>query len=617
MQTPSTQEKVVGLVQVSQNRDAADTNIDIIAIPGLDAASPSTWTWRAPGNPKDKKNYVNWLEDGNMLPSNIPKARIFTCDWPTSMLQQSVPTTLEQSAQFLLESVEQHLKQNKQARNSRPILFIASCLGGIVLLKALEIDQNRNDGNDSGYSTLVTATRGIIFLATPFRGTAFKDMPDLTLRIWAAFNDKTVTSLINYTRQPPPDLDELLVDENSARAHLFERERLNRRHVLMNKFGSPYCEDYKKVVDKVREITENIHECTPLEKADKLMREKYYTESRLRIERLSGEPLSLDQCYINLAIVESFGPDGAHSKGSTSSPFSLLSRQNIQAPESSKKIKLEEIFNQRDGGNAGAMHPRRILIRGRAGVGKTTLCKKIVLEFNKGTLGRWNELFDRVLWVPLRNLKLPARLNMPKYTFKDLFSHEFLLPEKEPDLAGALHRALEAASSRTIFLLDGLDEVSQDLAGEGSIPRFLKDLLSQPNVVITSRPSAPPPSNMDLELETIGFGPDQVNQYIEKSFINSKTTEFDTFKISKIQSFLQEHWLLQGLVRIPIQLDALCYTWDCLDLNTELNTMTGIYSEIELKLWKKDIMQLKKKHGNDVLTRELLASAIHTKPLTK
>lgn len=142
VQTPSTQGKLAGLVQVSQNRNAADTNIDIIAIPGLDATSPDTWTWRAPGNPKDKKNYINWLEDRNMLPSIVPSARIFTCDWPTSMLQQSIPTTLEQSAQFLLESIEQHLEQNKRARNSRPVLFIASCLGGIVLLKALEIDQN-------------------------------------------------------------------------------------------------------------------------------------------------------------------------------------------------------------------------------------------------------------------------------------------------------------------------------------------------------------------------------------------------------------------------------------------------------------------------------------------
>lgn len=130
------------------------------------------------------------------------------------MLQLPIPTTLEQSAQFLLGCIENHSKQNKQAGMERPILLIPSCLGGIVLLKALQIDRGRgqHDGHEGGCLTLVTATRGIIFLATPFRGTAFNDMPVITLKIWAALNDKTVPTLINDTREPPSDLDELVTE---------------------------------------------------------------------------------------------------------------------------------------------------------------------------------------------------------------------------------------------------------------------------------------------------------------------------------------------------------------------------------------------------------------------
>ncbi|KAM3520696.1 hypothetical protein MY4038_009322 [Beauveria bassiana] len=208
---------------------------------------------------------------------------------------------------------------------------------------------------------------------------------------------------------------------------------------------------------------------------------------------------------------------------------------------------------------------------------------------------KWNELFDRVLWVPLRNLKLPERRIKPKYTLEHLFRHEFLLPKNEPNLAGALFRALEIKSSNTLFLLDGLDEVSQDLTGNGSMPLFLDELLSQPNVIITSRPSAKPVrQNVHLELETIGFGPNQVDEYIEKSFTNPKMAKTDQTKVDKVQSFLQKHWLVQGLVRIPIQLDALCYTWEEFDPKAVPNTMTGMYNTSVQKLWKKDIVRLEK-----------------------
>ncbi|KAM3547634.1 hypothetical protein ARSEF4850_009898 [Beauveria asiatica] len=142
----------------------------------------------------------------------VPEARILTCDWPTSMLQQFIPTTLQQSAEFLLGCIEDHLKQNQPAGLERPLLLIPSCLGGIVLLKALEIGRNRgHGGHERGYSTLPKATRGIIFLATPFHETAFKDMPELILKIWAAFNDKTMSTLINYTREPSDESKNLVI----------------------------------------------------------------------------------------------------------------------------------------------------------------------------------------------------------------------------------------------------------------------------------------------------------------------------------------------------------------------------------------------------------------------
>lgn len=64
-----------------------------------------------------------------------------------------------------------------------------------------------------------------------------------------------------------------------------------------------------------------------------------------------------------------------------------------------------------------------------------------------------------------------------------------------------------------------------------------------------------------------------------------------------MQSFLQDHWLIQGLVRIPIQLDAFCYTWEDFDSGTVPNTTTGVYKAIVQRLWKKDALRLEKKSG--------------------
>lgn len=181
-------------------------DVDIIAIHGLDTNSPDTWKWRVPSNRKTGLGTeVNWLANPDMLPTVTGRTRIFTCDWPADLLQQSsVPTTLHECAESLRSSLVQHLTANR----GRPLLFIASCLGGIILIKALEIDnQHAEDSSDS--PSLTRATRGVVFLATPFRGTAFKNMPGFLLKTLSSLQDQTVTALIDYALGATPDLDEL------------------------------------------------------------------------------------------------------------------------------------------------------------------------------------------------------------------------------------------------------------------------------------------------------------------------------------------------------------------------------------------------------------------------
>ncbi|KAF1365074.1 hypothetical protein EJ07DRAFT_97345 [Lizonia empirigonia] len=637
------------------------SDIDIIAIHGLDTNSLDTWRWRVPNNCKTgPRTAVNWLSDPDMLPAVVGRARIFTCDWPAELLQQSsVPMTLHECARSLRDSILQHQKKE----SSRPILFIASCLGGIILMKALEIDNQHPESGSINTPSFTRSTCGIVFLATPFRGTAFENMPSFLLKALRFMHGRTVTALIDYALCATPDLDELskgfitraydqgfkvsmfweaqdtvllrkfylawivspqiltawvLVSTHSATLSNFHSQRLDRNHVMMNKFGhsncTAYCKmscterkDFDNVSGKIVEMLQEMRKDSPIQQADNWIRDEHYTEDRLKIERLSGDLLPLERCYINLAIVE-HRKTAPHANGgpekdskSYASPFSLSARLQVETPDKSIQIGLSSLFDLRKDSNDREMQPKRILIRGRAGIGKTTLCKKIIYEFvhRRGTFDRWEELFDRVLWVSLRRLKDWQGTNP---NLEALFFREFFSTQHDQNTRFALSKELQRVlkQGRTLFLLDGLDEVAQELAHEGDMSKFLKILLGQPNVIITSRPHVSLPADikpLDLELETVGFYPDQVEEYLQATFADPK-------KVEAVQLYLQKHYLIQGLVRIPIQLDALCYTWDHLKDKAVPQTMTATYRVIEESLWKKDILRLEKKDGNGLLTKD-------------
>jgi hypothetical protein len=140
----------VSLLLASAPDDEAEADIDIIAIHGLDTKAPDTWFWRAQGS-KSKcpestnadtstSDGVNWLERPDMLPAAVGKARIYMCDWPADMFESSdlVQKPIEEFARLLLECLKRRpLPTGASAAKDRPLFFVALCLGGIILMKAL------------------------------------------------------------------------------------------------------------------------------------------------------------------------------------------------------------------------------------------------------------------------------------------------------------------------------------------------------------------------------------------------------------------------------------------------------------------------------------------------
>jgi hypothetical protein len=204
--TRSNQRRGVQLHQVSplgNSDDQKDSGIDIIAIHGLDTQSPNTWTFKEEG-----KADVNWLADKHMLPAEISNVRIFTCDWPAELFQTSdhAPDKIEELARLLLAGIRgRHARTSSETTRDRPILFIASCLGGVLLMKALVIAEGE-------YRSVREATHGVIFLATPFLGTSFMDVAmwaEPGLRAWASTQGRLVSGIFGWVSQNW-DLEELV-----------------------------------------------------------------------------------------------------------------------------------------------------------------------------------------------------------------------------------------------------------------------------------------------------------------------------------------------------------------------------------------------------------------------
>ncbi len=346
----------------------------------------------------------------------------------------------------------------------------------------------------------------------------------------------------------------------------------------------------------------------------RLALEASYSAKRLAIQRLSGPPLSMEHCYINLAVVESEKEkaskeeEAKQSKEEVQNHFYRLPSAEAIRSNLQKFVLLEKLFEPRELSKDKTVIPKRILIRGRAGAGKTTLSKKIVYEYTQK--GQWRDRFDYVLWIPLRTLKGKSHCDLATLFHETYFSSH----PKGQSLAKTLAAQINGvAKEKTLFVLDGWDEVAQEWDEHEPMYGFLKQLLNQPAVLITSRPyielkQADP---MDLELETVGFSPENVTAYLDNPAMVS------VLQAQEMKQFIQTTSFIQGLVNVPIQLDALCYSWDEIKRmqkeSPDAMTVTALYQAMKNKLWRKDILRLGKREGGKLLT-ESQVNALESSP---
>ncbi|KAI9666161.1 MAG: hypothetical protein M1821_004096 [Bathelium mastoideum] len=280
MVRPVTEEDT-GLKELySPEADASATTIDVVAIHGLGAHPDDTWS----------KNGANWLSDQEMLPAVIPEARILRYGYESAWFG---PDAMRQRVSTVAKRLLLTLRRKRKDCPFRPLIFIAHCFGGLVVLKAL-LDAKEDEDEWPGLFKSIT---GLVFFGTPFRGAegleqseileaALQDYgPDQiqgdVLQILQAGNEflQELVDKFGKTRSQAHKSQiacfyelkssnvgaivgkqqriRFVVNETSGCLDLSEsteKYSLSRTHFNMNKFGKPTGEDFQTVHEVIEKM---------------------------------------------------------------------------------------------------------------------------------------------------------------------------------------------------------------------------------------------------------------------------------------------------------------------------------------------------------------------------
>jgi HEAT repeat protein/V8-like Glu-specific endopeptidase len=287
---------------------------------------------------------------------------------------------------------------------------------------------------------------------------------------------------------------------------------------------------------------------------------KEYYQSRNTIPRLLHSALSIEDIYTELVLIQT-------NKKEEKQAFQeqrINSWEDIYAAK--EPIELASLFKNKEG-----KEQNRLLILGRAGIGKSTLCQYIAHRWAGGKL--WNDKFDALFWVPLRKLQ---HAHSAETASSFIFRH--CCQAMSEDLyANDVAAYLKHNKERILFVLDGLDEITME---ENSLQKgIIHELLKFPHWIMTSRPHAAGSIQADATIENVGFASKTIDLYIQKSF-----QENGQAIIQKVR----QNPLIFGLCHIPINLELVCSILKKSKGDiTSINSMTGLYEELTLILLKR------------------------------
>ena len=225
----------------------------------------------------------------------------------------------------------------------------------------------------------------------------------------------------------------------------------------------------------------------------------------------------------------------------------MVSRTKERSQLKDNIVNMTEIFKS----HPECHNPRVVLIEGNPGMGKTTYCQKLAYDWSVGEIPP-DASFPEVnilLLLKCRDMHM-KNANIEEAIDDQLLPHDANKREKED-----LFHFIRSNQSRILLVLDGLDELREDLL-EGFLPLIQGKVFSNVYLMLTARHEAGMKARRycDTLLELVGYTKDDVENYIKKYFISHEDQSLADKMIQKLNG--DRH--LKELTANPLNTALLC-----------------------------------------------------------
>lgn len=228
--------------------------------------------------------------------------------------------------------------------------------------------------------------------------------------------------------------------------------------------------------------------------------------------------------------------------------------------------------------NESGTFPKRILVQGQTGIGKTTFVKKLALDWAE--LNLEGETADDKKAVALKKFALLVAVNLKEVSkhqsLKDVISCSNIFAMEDKSMTDGLLKYITDNQDKVLLVFDGYDEYR--CGRDSDIFKIFKgDKLRDCCVLITSRISRADDLRESrvlklLRAEIVGFSYSDISSYMKRKLGSDKDAENLFFHL-RINDLL-------ALAKSPLLLLFLCILWKESHLESWPKTKTDLYVQI-------------------------------------